>query len=88
MTNTMRKDSKYYATKNFIGKVLVYSGLVLYAIWILLPFAIVLITSFKTNVDAAKLEFSFFPETWTIQSYIEALKFPNDADGPDRKSVV
>ena len=82
MTNTMRKDSKYYATKNLIGKILIYGGLILYAIWILLPFAIVLITSFKTNVDAAKLEFSFFPEKWTIQSYIEALRFPNDLEGP------
>ena len=24
MTNTMRKDSKYYATKNLIGKILIY----------------------------------------------------------------
>ena len=82
MTNTVTKDSKYYATKNRIGKILVYSGLILYALWILLPFAIVLITSFKTNRDAGSLTFSFFPEKWTIESYIEAFKYPNDPEGP------
>ena len=46
-----RKDSRYYKFKNILGKSLVYLGLVLYAIWILMPFAIVLITSFKSNAE-------------------------------------
>ena len=70
-----RKDSRYYKFKNILGKSLVYLGLVLYAIWILMPFAIVLITSFKSNAETLALEFSFWPQEWTIEGYKEALSF-------------
>ena len=74
MTNiTLKKDSKYYKFKNILGKVLVYLGLSIYAIWILAPFIIVLITSFTPDIDIQS-EFKFIGfDKWVFTGYENAL---------------
>ena len=58
-------------TKRIVGKVLIYLALVIFAIWILAPFSIVIMTSFKTWQEATDPEFSFFPKEFTFQGYKE-----------------
>ena len=66
----MIKDSNFYKFKNTTGKVLIYLGLILYSIWILLPFSIVLITSFKSAFEVeSTMEFVFWPKEWVFTSY-------------------
>lgn len=61
--------------KRIVGKVFIYLALVIFAIWILAPFSIVIITSFKTWQEATDPEFSFFPKEFTFQGYKEVFTY-------------
>lgn len=77
----MFKDKEtYYKVKYFLGKFFVYFTLVLYAAIILLPFTIVIITSFKTWQETVSLEFNFWPEQWTIEGYKEVFTYSGGLD--------
>lgn len=58
-----------------INRIAIYSILVLFALWILVPFSVILSTSFKTWQEANTLGFSFFPKKWTLLGYTQALNF-------------
>lgn len=66
-------------TKRIVGKVLIYLALVIFAIWILAPFSIVIMTSFKTWQEATDPEFSFFPKEFTFQGYKEVFTYTASA---------
>ncbi len=77
MTNLEKKLdlSRRARIRRTVGKVLIYVALILFALWILVPFSIVLVTSFKTWQEASDLEFSFFPKEWTLQGYKEVFTY-------------
>ena len=56
MTKTGKKG---FNPKRFIGGVLVYVGLILFALWVLVPFSLVLLTSFKGIIEANSLDFNW-----------------------------
>ena len=60
------KSVKIAKIKRIVAKVLIYTALVIFALWILAPFSMVIITSFKTRKEASDPEFHFFPEKWTF----------------------
>ncbi len=66
-------------TKRIVGKVFIYLALVIFAIWILAPFSIVIMTSFKTWQEATDPEFSFFPKEFTFQGYKEVFTYTASA---------
>lgn len=66
-------------TKRIVGKVLIYLALVIFAIWILAPFSIVIMTSFKTWQEATDPEFAFFPKEFTFQGYKEVFTYTASA---------
>lgn len=62
--------------KTILGKVFVYLGLTIYAIWILAPFIIIFFTSFKTWQETQTVEFKLFPEgKWSIEGYKNVLEW-------------
>ena len=62
--------------KTLAGKIAIYAVLVLYALIIILPFMIVILTSFKTMEDASKFEFEIIPEMgFTIDGYKEVFVY-------------
>lgn len=61
--------------KRIVGKVFIYLALVIFAIWILAPFSIVIMTSFKTWQEATDPEFSFLPKEFTFQGYKEVFTY-------------
>lgn len=62
--------------KVLAGKIAIYAVLVLYALIIILPFMIVILTSFKTMEDASKFEFEIIPEMgFTIDGYKEVFVY-------------
>ena len=68
-------------TKLILGKIGVYAVLVLYALIIVLPFLIVLFTSFKTGKDASKPEFEFIPESGlTLAGYKQVFEYKAKLD--------
>ena len=70
-----KKAEKSAKIKRIVAKVLIYTALVIFALWILAPFSMVIITSFKTRKEASDPEFHFFPEKWTFDGYKEVFTY-------------
>ncbi|MBR1581883.1 MAG: carbohydrate ABC transporter permease [Bacilli bacterium] len=62
-----------------VADVFTYIGLVIYALVILVPFYIILVTSFKTNSEAVTIPFTWFPQTFNFKGYHTVLF--DDASG-------
>jgi multiple sugar transport system permease protein len=60
-----------------LSKISIYTILVIFALWILLPFTVILSTSFKSWQEANTLGFSFIPKKFTIDGYIQAFTYTN-----------
>ena len=60
--DTMAANIKKSKAKRIGGRVCVYAVLILYAIVIIFPFSIIILTSFKTWQDASSLTFEWIPE--------------------------
>ncbi|MBQ7407727.1 MAG: hypothetical protein IJW13_00410, partial [Clostridia bacterium] len=59
-----------------IGKIAIYTILVVYAIIIILPFSIILITSFKNSYDASAVEWVWIPEDgFTAIGYVDVFTY-------------
>lgn len=62
--------------RSIIGKVVIYTILVIYAMIIIFPFSIVLITSIKTWIESRNPTFKIFPEDgFTLQAYKDVLAY-------------
>ena len=60
--------------KTILGKIFVYIGLIVYAIWILAPMLIIFFTSFKTWQETQTVEFRLFPEgKWVFTGYKDVI---------------
>lgn len=74
--DAMASAIKKSAAKRIAGRVCVYAVLILYAFVIIFPFAIVILTSFKTWQDASSLTFEWIPERgFTTEGYKQALTY-------------
>lgn len=63
------------------AKVLIYFVLVLYAVIIVFPFSIILVTSFKTWADSSSLTFEWIPANgFTLEGYKEVFSFRANPD--------
>lgn len=67
--NKSGKLSRASKVRRIVSKVCIYLALIIFAIWILAPFSIVLMTSFKGWYEAMDPEFSFFPKEFTLEGY-------------------
>lgn len=66
----MEKRIRRSKAGKIAGKIGVYTFLIVYALLIIFPFIIVILTSFKTGFDAAKSEFEWIPEHgYTVEGY-------------------
>lgn len=54
-----------------LGRVGFYLGLALFLLVTLFPFFVMLMTSFKSPKEAISLHPTIFPQTWTLQHYID-----------------
>lgn len=67
-----------------IGRIITYAVLIFYAIVIIFPFSVVILTSFKTPYDASSPTFELFPsEGYTIAGYKNVFTFYLDGNGID-----
>ncbi len=80
---TNSKEVKRTKAKRIAGKVAIYVALVIFALWILVPFSIIIVTSFKTWYEAADPEFSFFPKEFTWEGYAEVFKYTGTSNTGD-----
>lgn len=63
------------------AKVLIYFVLILYAVIIVFPFSIILVTSFKTWADSSSLTFEWIPANgFTLEGYKEVFSFRANPD--------
>ena len=72
--------SKMTKIRKIVSLTLIYTALVLFAIWILAPFSMVIITSFKTRKEASDPVFHFFPEKWSFDGYKEVFTYTSGVD--------
>lgn len=71
----IRKDTSELVKKG-IARAAVYIVLILFALWIIVPFSLVLFTSFKTAAEANSLDFHWWPtEGFTFQGYKEIFDY-------------
>lgn len=79
MTENALKTYKHEtkpSAKSIVAKTAIYLGLILFALWILIPFYIVVITSFKTRIEAQSPEFTMWPKDgFHWDGYIEVLGY-------------
>lgn len=80
---TTSKEVRITKTKQIIGKVAIYLALIIFALWILVPFSIIITTSFKTWFEASDPEFSFLPKKFTFDGYVEVFKYTGTSNTDD-----
>lgn len=79
-TNEKLKMAKKAKVQRIVNKTLIYTVLVIFALWILLPFSIVITTSFKSLNEAIDPEFSFFPKNFTLESYVKVFTYTSSSE--------
>ena len=88
MTNTttmQQPKANQLNKKKPIGRIITYAVLILYAIVIIFPFSVVILTSFKTPYDASSPKFALFPnEGYTMVGYKGVFEFYLDGNGFDK----
>ena len=83
---TLKRDDmslkiKKSKAKRIAGKTCVYAVLIFYAIVIIFPFSVVLITSFKTWQDASALNFEWIPEGgFVLDGYRQVFTYRGNMD--------
>lgn len=71
----INKKKKKLNPTRLISSALIYVALVLFALWVLLPFSLVLLTSFKGIVEANSLDFTWWPKEFTFQGYEKVIEY-------------
>jgi multiple sugar transport system permease protein len=71
----IKKKKKKLSIPNLIASVLIYTALIIFALWVLLPFSLVLLTSFKGIKEANSLDFNWWPKEFTFQGYEKVLEY-------------
>lgn len=79
-TNEKLKMAKKAKVQRIISKTLIYTALVIFALWILVPFSIVITTSFKNWIEATDPEFSFLPKDFTLESYVKVFTYTSSSE--------
>ncbi len=72
MTN--KNELMWVKAKRLAGSALVYLALILFALWILLPFSLVVVTAFKTAQEANSLDFRWFPQIFSLPGFEVSLQ--------------
>lgn len=72
-------SSKHYSSRmkvlHVINRLSIYGILIVFALWIFLPFSVILSTAFKSWQEANQLGFSFLPKEFTIEGFQQAWSF-------------
>lgn len=76
-----QKKEKSALVGRIVGKVAIYIVLILFALWIILPFSIVIFTSFKTVTEANNPEYTFFPEKFVFTGYKDVFTYAAGGKG-------
>ncbi len=67
--------------KRGISKTLIYTVLIIFALWILVPFFLVIITSFKTYEEANSLDFTWWPKDFSLEGYAKVFSYSATGEG-------
>lgn len=70
-----KKKNRDARIKRIVSKVLIYVVLIIFALWILVPFSIVITTSFKSKAEANDFDFTFWPKEFTTDGYKKVFEY-------------
>lgn len=71
----IKAKKKNLTPREIVGRIFIYVALILFALWVLLPFSLVLLTSFKGKIEANSLDFHWLPQEFTFQGYTDVLEY-------------
>ena len=71
----IKAKKKKLNAKDLLGQVFIYIALIAFALWVLLPFSLVFLTSFKGIKEANSLDFNWWPKEFTFQGYEKVLEY-------------
>ena len=71
----INKKKKKLTPQAMLSNALIYVALILFALWVLLPFSLVLLTSFKGIIEANSLDFHWLPKEFTFQGYEKVIEY-------------
>lgn len=87
ITSSKERKRRTKTRNKIIADVFSYITLVFYALIILIPFYIILITSFKTQSEAVDIPFTWWPKVWNLHGY-ETILFRDASGGAQGVSTV
>lgn len=83
-----RKSTFHYKWKSYLKNFTSYLILITLALFILIPFFVILMTSFKTRSDSIAIPYTWFPtEGWNFEGYINVL-FSDVSGGGSATSTI
>ncbi|MDR2822697.1 MAG: carbohydrate ABC transporter permease [Acholeplasmatales bacterium] len=62
-------------------KFIIYLSLLIFALWLIIPFSIIISTSFKTWQEAETIGFHFIPKEFSLDGYLNALSYGTESYG-------
>lgn len=69
------EELRKFKVKKTIGNILVYAFLVIFALFIIIPFYWMFATALRTQEELNRTSISFFPETWVFENFAEAIRY-------------
>ncbi len=67
-----------YKIKKTIGNISIYVFLVIFALFIIVPFYWMIATALRTAEELNAMKVSFFPTEWVFSNFVEAIKYAAD----------
>lgn len=77
MIKDLEKKAKYTILAR---KIIVYTILIFFVFTVLFPLYVIVITSFKTKIEAMSATFSFWPEVFDVHGYVEVFSYKSGGD--------
>ncbi len=77
------EELRKFKIKKTIGNILVYAFLVIFALFIIIPFYWMFATALRTTEELNRTSISFFPESWVFSNFKDAIAYAKDVKQAD-----
>lgn len=88
MTDTVMKKAIQNRRTKIIRKIVIYTVLSLFALAVLIPFYVIIITSFKSNAESTGVEFTWWPQQGFFLDGYKKVLFTDVSGGGKKGSTI
>ena len=72
------EELRKFKVKRTIGNILIYTFLVIFALFIIIPFYWMFATALRTTEELNNTVISFFPKEWKFSNFVEAIQYASN----------